>query len=268
MKTKIILMFAVLFFIALLLKPQKATAADTLNPCWTLTYPNDPAHNMYNPDTVMYDSCKCPKTIFGKHGIGCKYIYAKRYFFCRFPYRALIIPYAPRDSVIYRTWQDIDTNFTLLRDSLSKMEIKYGKFYLQKGAPDAIDSNSLASREFYLLFDNYQPIDSIVNFLKNIKTIEACDYLHDDTQLLGSVAFDINDYNNFLINFTDKKIIIEKKQDNIYQTDNIHIYNYLGAMVCSKEFSNIQQIIIDISNFNYGVYFLIYNNIHIKFIKY
>ena len=171
----------------ILFNKKSAAAADTLNPCWKLEWPDDPQHGFTNPDSVMFDSCLCPQPQYDEYGTGCPYKYTKRYFSFFLPYWALWMPEYPSDTIIYKTWQDIDTNYRELRQDFSNMEYIFGKYYIQKVYPESTDSTSLGSRYFYILFIKYQDIDDILITFNTITDLENFGYAGRDFHYAGSV---------------------------------------------------------------------------------
>jgi hypothetical protein len=263
MKTKIILSFAVLFFIALLLSQRAAAQVYTPpDSCLKMHWPDAPNNGYTNPDSVMYDSCTCPDINNTNHCL-----YAKRYWSFDLPYWALWMPEFPRDTIILKIWQDIDTNYRELRQGFSQMEIKFGKFYIQKVIPDDIDSESIGSRFFSILFDKYQNIEDIINAFDTIPNIELFYYNNRNYQYAGEVInkniienyYEIQYETNFI------KIIILKEISN--KKYYLNIYNYIGIRIQSQSTTCANEIEIDISKYNRGIYFIQINDKIYKFIK-
>ena len=264
MKTKMFLVIASALLFAMLCIPQKEAASDTINPCWRLTHKDDPQHGSYNPDSVMFDSCLCPPNI----PIYCKYIYAKKYFKMFLPYRALFIPELPWDTLVYRHWQDIDTNFINLRNGLDTLEKIFCSYEIQKEQPDNIDSTSWGSRSFYIIFDNYVNIDSVDNYLNTVKDIEEPFYWYRDGSI-GGINWSSNNNKdfNYIINNSNYIIEIIIPQNRVSQKNKFNIYNYLGIKIFTGEITNANEFNIDISGFRCGLYFLQINDKIYKFIK-
>jgi len=163
MKTQLLFLF-VLFTIFCLPSINKAEQTqDSLNPCWKMVHPNEPEKGFFNPDSVMYDSCLC--TIKPWEYPPCPYQYAKQWFGAIIPYRALLIPQTIRDTLIYKTWRDIDSSFIELRKGIETLENQFGTFVLIKKYPDIVDSTKDGSKYFKIKFDNYVKIVTIVNYL-------------------------------------------------------------------------------------------------------
>jgi hypothetical protein len=241
-------------------------AADTLNPCWKLEYPID-EWNFKNPDSVMFDSCLCPPPQYNQYGDHCPFKYAKRYWSFLLPYRALWMPEYPPDTVILKNWQDIDTSYKELRQDFSKMELLFGKFYIQKVFPDYSDSISLSSRYFYILFDDYQKIEDITVAFDTIPNLEKFGYSGRDVHLAGDVINEDIMGTFYEIQYGTNFIKIKILQE-IYNKNNyINIYNYLGNRIYTQRISSSNEIDIDISGYNVGIYFLQINNKIYKFIK-
>ncbi len=111
-----------------------------------------------NPDSILTDTCKCK----GWDKTGC--LYAKKWYGVHVPYGVFNLPKYPRDTTIYVTWQDIDTNFVDIRQKFIDLEASFGNYIIIKNNPQRNDS-SLTARSFRIKFDNYQKIDSVGEFM-------------------------------------------------------------------------------------------------------
>lgn len=77
------------------------------------------------------------------------------------------------DTVIQRTWRDINANQTAIRTGFDSIEVHYGTFILQKAYPDAGDTSNLLSQVFLLKCDSYVDIDSAQAKLKTVPSINT-----------------------------------------------------------------------------------------------
>jgi hypothetical protein len=257
-KILLVVAIAVLYWVV----PQEAKAGDTLNPCWKLIWEDKPETGYENPDSVMYDSCKCPTK-----PLDCYYVFAKKYFDCYLPYGALLVPQVPRDSVILKTWRDIDTSFTNLRTELEKIEIIFGKFYFQKIFPDIIDSSSSASRYFYIFFEKYQNIYDVDSLFIPIKELYRFRYYSRLAHWLSKITEELPIKELTLIKINSDRIEVQIPEEIASTHKRINIFNCLGETILSRETENKTIVQIDISNYNYGVYFIQINDKTYKFIK-
>ncbi|TAL69617.1 MAG: hypothetical protein EPN82_06160, partial [Bacteroidetes bacterium] len=140
---------------------QNVKAADTLNPCWTMYFPDDPANGYYNPDSVLYDSCYCKDRI----NYGCDSIYAKQWYEIIFNNKDPFgFPQFPKDTIIETTWQVLNTNYVELRNMFQGLENIYGSFILRKDHPEDTNSWSLGSRNYLIKFQNYVHIIKVLNY--------------------------------------------------------------------------------------------------------
>lgn len=157
-----------------------------IDTCWNVVLQHNPENNIFNPDSVMYDTCLCKNKAWLPPY--CEYVYAKQWFGLDLPNGALNIPQAPRDSVILRNWRDIDSSFTDMREGFENLENIFGNFVFMKVYPDIIDTSKIASRYFNLRFDNYVKIDSASYLLHNIPDIETEGYLGRYSRLLSNLS--------------------------------------------------------------------------------
>jgi hypothetical protein len=116
-----------------------------------------------NRDSVMVDTCMGSAT-FGED-------YAKRWFRVDFSYYVIKLPAAPYDTLLEMSWTAIDTNFRYLRSAFANLELKYGAVTFKKYAPNFVDSTDLASKIYYLRFNNYVRVNSVMADLANIEEI-------------------------------------------------------------------------------------------------
>ncbi|TAL66796.1 MAG: T9SS type A sorting domain-containing protein [Bacteroidetes bacterium] len=240
-----------------------AKAADTLNPCWTMYKPHDPDHNSFNPDSVMWDTC-----VTGDH----KVLYAYKWYYVILPVGALNVPWAPGDSLIYRDWRDIDSSFTELRNGFQLIENKFGPFIMKKQYPDEIDTSSIGSRSWYIKFEEYFNIDSIVYYLGgfidpryvsyDMRAYRLADNVNDTNAILKPLII------NLYPNPSDGYIIVDF-YDNKYGLHEIEIYNEINNKVYQYSFINSNDNIMINLNLSFlpnGLYFLKNGSIIKKFI--
>ncbi|HYM21210.1 MAG TPA: hypothetical protein VEW28_09465 [Candidatus Kapabacteria bacterium] len=135
--------------------------------CWTsITPPNDSIYKYVNPDSVMIDTCYSSSTYHHR--------FASKWFRIEFKKVIFNISAASNpDTIIQRTWRDIDTSQMVLRANFDSVEVHFGAFILQKWAPDIGDTTNLLSQIFLLKFNNYVDIDSAQAMLKTITSINT-----------------------------------------------------------------------------------------------
>lgn len=126
------------------------------------TFADDTAWS--NPDSVMVDSCISSPT-FGQQ-------YAKGSFQIGFTYYILPTPDGPEDTIIERTWQDIDTNYSSVRNEFDTLEQQYGSYFFRRDEPHVNDTSLGRKSRFFIRFDNYVPIDTIKAYIDRIDHVE------------------------------------------------------------------------------------------------
>jgi hypothetical protein len=127
----------------------------------------DPDGTWHNPDSVKADSCLGSST-YGQ-------TYAKQWYHVFFDYYILPTPEGPADTIIDRTWRDIDPTYTSIRNGFDSLEYKYGNFILRKFQPDVRDSSSGGDKIFLVRFDNYVNVDSAERDLDSLP-MTSCYY--------------------------------------------------------------------------------------------
>lgn len=132
------------------------------------------------PDTVEIDGCgleidSCSRELLA---LSPDQLVARLYvrgpWLLRLPDSALVISEAPYDTMIYRSWSDIDSSFSDLRDSLASLESRFGSLSLRKAFPE--QGTGEWSREFAIQFDSFVPlqtVDSCVQLLPGVERVHA-----------------------------------------------------------------------------------------------
>jgi hypothetical protein len=118
-----------------------------------------------NPDSVMIDTCKS-STTYGED-------YAFRWWEIDFAYYVINVPAAPPDTTLEMSWTEIDTSYHALRASFADLETKYGSLILKKVNPSYVDSTDAASKVYYMRFNNYVCIDSVISDLDNLPDVDT-----------------------------------------------------------------------------------------------
>jgi hypothetical protein len=205
-----------------------------------------------NPDSVLIDTCLCPD----EHWTVCEHLYAKQWYSITLPQGAVNLPkYRPYDTV-YITWQDIDTSFQTLRNLLYEMTNIFGNNNIKKRFPSDVDTNSIGSRIFWIKFENYCKIDSVVNYLRVVPEIDA-GYANHIYQPVDVVENNSNDYLYCIDIFPQPAkdyldLIIHCK----ILTGNLEIINIYGKTLKIFPKNNLLTFRIDISDLTPGLYFI------------
>ncbi|MCZ2131811.1 MAG: hypothetical protein LC116_01235, partial [Bacteroidetes bacterium] len=166
-----------LFIIAIIALLAGATEASGQN-CYKLVYPNEPFGQYSNPDSVKINT---------RDSAGGRY--AKGWFSVSFTKCVIEPEYAPADSSVYVSWQDIDTNFYNLRNFFDSLEQQFGEFTLLKVMPQITDTSLPGSKEYHLRFDNEVHIESVELFFDGAPEIRQCAYINRATRLLSNPTF-------------------------------------------------------------------------------
>lgn len=239
---------------------QLAKAEVTLNPCWRMYYPHDPDHNSFNPDSVMLDTCA---TIDPEYPV----LYAYKWYYVILPVVALNVPWAPRDSLILRDWRDIDPSFIELRNGFQMIENKFSPFIMKKQYPDETDTSSLGSRSWYIKFEEYFNIDSVVYYMSRFIDPRYVSYDMRAYRFTDNVN-DKNINNDFRIELDASQTFIKILSENNLKIENIEIYNLFGELLynynCRTCFDN-DNIAINIIKYPSGIYIIAINEKIYKF---
>ncbi len=158
--------FIIVFAVTALLFTQTMSTAMCADSCLKLL--QTPEALDYNPDSVKADSCIGSPT-YGQ-------FYAKGWFVVQFTYFELPAPWGPEDTIIDRTWHDIDTQYASVRNAFDTLEQTYGNFFFRKRQPEDRDTSNGRSSIFQLRFDRYVNIDSVNGALKNIPLLQFSGY--------------------------------------------------------------------------------------------
>lgn len=245
---------------------QEGIGAEKLDTCWTLVNPHIPSRGLFNPDSVMVDSCL--SNIDSNNIIFFKYLYAKQWFYFVIPYEAFYIP--PTDTIVpesyyTKTWRDIDSNFHVLRDSLSSLEDKFGPFILKKysiGRDDTLFGGK--SSAFKIIFDKYVNIDSVEKAINKIDSSVGGYYLSRFGIDYGTIVNEVNKnipiiniFPNPVTNTLTINIPIEKPG-----ALSVSILDVMGNRLFNLEprqinYVGIQNINIDNLHLDDGLYFCI-----------
>ncbi|MEO6938700.1 MAG: T9SS type A sorting domain-containing protein [Candidatus Kapaibacterium sp.] len=132
-----------------------------VDPCLTLwknVYPDYP-----NPDSVMIDTCG-----------GLRQMFAKRMFRIVFDYYAIFpTTVATHDTILEFSWNAIDSSFPAIRSAFHYLDTHGGTLHLLKQHAQISDTSDITRRVIGLTFDNYVPVDSIVQYLSAIPLVKV-----------------------------------------------------------------------------------------------
>jgi|GEM_PF-7027476 len=254
--------------------------------CFRLIWEHNPEKEFENPDSVMYDSCKCGMNIFefadSNRRWPREFFYADKWFWVNLPNGSLDVLQAPSDTTIIRHWTDISSSFTTLRNDFENLENTYGNFVLRKLYPEDIDT--LTSFKVWLIkLDNYVNIDSVETFLKNFEDYKfpypyPPFYRERFAIYYISVANSLQINKSFVIYPNPASDYIEIKIGNklsesfeLSESYQIQIYNVYGEQMpvgAGSEPAPTGINRIDISHFPTGMYFIRIGDEIGKFVKY
>jgi hypothetical protein len=241
--------------------------ASSSDSCLKMALPNDYCQewnaemNSYewvgsvNEDSVKIDSCFDSPT-FGKE-------FCKRNFVLKFPMYPFETLLNDDDTVAVKNVPD---KIIGLRAELEKLQKQFGDFYFTK-------KYSLSNlTDYYLwdygivsiIFDEYQPIDSVLNEFKN--QISSLEKIIFHAQVMtpaggGNVKSSSRKELQVYPNPTDQLLTLQI--DYVIGFQNIEIYNSNGIKVKEILYSKT----INISDLPKGVYFIKYANENLNFVK-
>ncbi len=220
--------------------------------CLQMVMDNDGA-TVSNPDSVMVDICTDSPS-YGQW-------YAKKKIsvsFNVYPFQEIPISIGE-----YKAWQDIDTNYPVLRQIFQNVESKYGNFILLR--EDSNEVEHLTSKSFLIEFDNYVCIDSLSHDVDIDNSYILALVLVHPPYVMG-VKEEINS-NDIIISTNGNQLKLEFITNHI--NNDIKIADIIGTIIKPVFSISNNNMVIDISHLSTGVYFLLIDNIKpIKFIKY
>lgn len=238
---KILYIFAVLSFFA------TATCYAQMDGCLKLWFtPGDTTWT--NPDSVMVDSCELSLG-FGKK-------YAKGSFQIGFSYYLLPTPDGAEDTIIDRTWRDIDTQYVSVRNAFDTLEQHYGSYYFRRDDPHINDTSLGRKSRFFVWFDDYVPIDSVTTFIEGINHVEYAVYLMRAGRVLTSINKRIYNHNNLSIhpNPANNYFTLMPSDKTISGQVSVRIFDERGVVVASESIDISSENKINTSSLASGVY--------------
>jgi len=137
-----------------------STAYAQLDTCYQLVTEHQPCSGIYNPDSLMVDTCSGNQTV-----------YARKWYRIIFFQDPFNIPEGDPDTTITRNWIDIDTNLTDLRNMLDSVESIFGSYYFKKCFPHITDTSLLSCKCYEIEFEEYCDSDSLSNFIHSFEMI-------------------------------------------------------------------------------------------------
>jgi hypothetical protein len=272
-----------LFVLMLFLSVESPVQTEDLDPCWIIPCLDTEYMQGINPDTLAIDTCGFYEEsgiYFNSHEwcelirsyespIVLQFITQKRYYSKRgwkiiFKVNALNFPWAPEDSILECSWNDIDTAYPEIREKFQIIEDKYGIFKLRKVYP--ADTITEQSRRFSLHFPNFVNTIDVGTALMNIpKSVSTGPRLFD---CVTGASDDQTSNNIFEIypNPSEDKLIIKFNEEPI-DKKYINIYSMDGKLQISQliQYSS-ETIDIDTSELINGIYLVIYNNQQTKIV--
>lgn len=240
---KVLYIFAVLsFFATVTCYGQGDSCLKLLGP----TFADDTTWE--NPDSVMVDSCISSPTYGQK--------YAKGWFHLRFTYYILPMPIGPEDTVMDRTWRDIDTEYESVRSAFDTLEQRYGSFSFRKFQPHIIDTSIGRRSLFNVWFNNNVNIDSVETVIRSIPLVDYCDYVNRAGILLASVSNQKEKLigTNLIPNPASNYFSLIPSDKSISGQVNVRIFDQRGVMVASESVDISSENMINVSSLASGVY--------------
>ncbi len=122
-----------------------------------------------NSDSLFaIDTCLVPNNVACDSLLGLsqlsKYnaaLYTRRYYFSFDMHNYFSLPSLPYDSMVFVTWQQIDTSFPATRAAFAAIEARFGSFLMRKISPNLTDTLRDLTNTFIIYFKNLQFADSL-----------------------------------------------------------------------------------------------------------
>jgi hypothetical protein len=240
---KIFYIFAVLsFFATAICYGQVDSCLKLLGP----TFIQEPTWE--NPDSIMVDSCVSSPTYGQK--------YARGWFHLRFTYHILPTPVGPKDTIIDRTWKDIDTQYISVRNAFDTLEQRYGSFFFRKFQPHWNDTANGGDNFFDVWFNDNVNIDSVEIAIGRVPLVVYCDYVNRAGILVLSASNHEQKYSGlyFSPNPTNNHFTLLSSDKTISGRVSVRIFDQRGGMVASESVDISSENKINVSSLASGVY--------------
>ncbi len=218
--------------------------------------------NSYNADSVFaIDTCLVPNSVAcdsilsldrqAKYQVG---LYTKRFNITFNEFNYIPLPTLPADSLVFVTWQQIDTSFPETRAGFSALEARFGSFLIRKIRPSKTDLSDVGSRVYVVYFPNFQFADSVLEYIQSIAGISTMSPVPVFTDNQTAVKEPTNfQYNCESIIACNGTLTIPE----IAQKCGWRLVNIVGQTV--KEFApESYNDTVTLNNLNAGVYFAIF----------
>lgn len=243
---------------SLLSQTSPITAQEYSAPDSCLKFPGD-YKEFFNPDSVKIDSCQFSVS-FGKYYSKYGFIFSTN----NYPFTS-----KPISAFEKKNWRDIDSQFVSQRFGFELIEQIFGSYTLRRD-PDSNDSMHLLYPVFILDFSEYQLVDSVLFYIRQIDSINGAKlqnwpvYMSIDTKYLKQfdTSFCIMAQPNI------NQLIIKSTNEHNLEELNIEIFDLIGNCLQKNTIKFSTVFTIDISTFNSGFYVLRVNNQTIIFRKY
>ncbi len=244
---KLIFLFAYFFFF---LFAGKLFAVN--DSCLKMVLPDD-GKTGFNPDSVMTDTCT-NSPAYGKW-------YARQTFFLITA--IYIFPQKPVPIDERKTWKDIDSSLTTTKLEFQQLEQIFGPCNIRRDPKCTNDSAHLNIKTFFVQFENYVQVDSVLAFINSIMNVNSS-YLLNRPEPMSALE---DSPNRFGIKISEDMLILSIL-DNQLSDKSIHIkiFDIFGNYVYENRiFEEPQKISIDISHLSSGIYFIGINEKTYKF---
>ncbi len=221
-----------------------------------------PKQGTYNADSLFaIDTCLVPNDVscdsILRIDSPSKYnraVFSKRHtiFFDTLNY----IPLPPynHDTLIFISWQQIDTAFASTRAGFADLEIRFGSFLLRKQNPELTDTLEFGTRIFELFFLNLNSGDSLKKYISQIPGLqgESASPIFLDNQTSVKENFNNKEHCVSIISQNGILTIPEIARRKGWQ-----LVNIIGQTVRSYEGESLDET-VNLSTINSGVYFAIF----------
>lgn len=164
--------------VLLALSVQHTLYAQGMPNCWCVPFDS---RLVVNVDSVAIDTCGLNTTLSCTALVQDQEMnyriwherryYAKKYWRVTFTQDVIHLPPLPRDSMVYVSWQAIDTNYPTLRAGLQAIEQQYGSFRLRKVFP-AADTGEFSYR-FQADFSQYVNAIDVMGVFNQVPLVQC-----------------------------------------------------------------------------------------------
>ncbi len=238
-------------------KGRKISMKEVYSQPQLATLPLDSAVFFLNPDQIKVDTNLLSPTYTER--------FADRGFLIDFSSHVFSYPPSYTDTASVLRWQDIDSQYTAMRNDFEAFSTTVGSFYFSKRVPDSTWTSVLKTR-FYLYFDDYENINEVLDQFNDIQDVE-CEFgdrsghltiVPNDQALVPLTEWRDSDPR---ITLTDGILLIEWETPGWAETAHTRVYDITGRLVLNSisatPSAHHNNQAIDVSELFPGLYFVV-----------